>query len=428
MIALVTGIGAFSEKYYGGGLSFIKGTVTRIAKKEPILYLPVVKEIGLIDDWENVREKLEKENIIIPENIIRYFKHSIKYEEILGIYKEEILKNNVRIIFDPSPDISISFSNRVDKLKLIIRGISPFINVCNDVISFDAYCLSRMTDKKLAIVYQWGYVRKLETTLKYYIYGLKYGYKDPLNLLKLRYQYVNATKLRKILNIAKILSVSEGVLEEIPIDKNKYDVKILEYALPIEEDLIKYRTKNKENYVVYFARLTETKGMTDLPLIMRSITSQISDVKLYIFGKFSDKEYEGYIMNLIKKLNLENNIKFLGFLKDEDKYKIVSKAKLVIYPSHEDSYSYVILESIAVGTPVVSYALPGPYSVFKNLSAVRFVKEFDIKGIANEAIKILKMRDEDYYNLIYNEIIDEFIQKRKGWDKISEEIYSNIIY
>jgi len=428
MIALVTGVGAFSEKYYGGGLSFIKGTITRIAKKEPILYLPVIKEIRLIDDWENVREKLEKENIIIPENLIKHFKHSTKYEEILNIYKEEILKNDVRIIFDPSPDVSISFSDRVDKLKLIIKGISPSENVCNDVISFDAYCLSRMTNKKLAIVYQWGFVRKLETALKYYTYGHKYGYKYPLELLKLRYEYVNVTKLRKVLRTAKILSVSEGVLEEIPIDKNKYDVKILEYALPVEEDLIKYRTKNKENYIVYFARLTEIKGVTDLPLIMRYITSQIKDVKLYIFGKFSDKSYENYVINLIKKLNLEDNIKFLGFLKDEDKYKIISKAKLVIYPSHEDSYSYVILESIAVGTPVITYALPGPYSIFKNLPAVRFVKEFDIKRKANEAIRILKMEEENYYNLVYNEIVDEFVQKHKGWDKVVEEIYSNILH
>ena len=55
-----------------------------------------------------------------------------------------------------------------------------------------------------------------------------------------------------------------------------------------------------------------------------------------------------------------------------------------------------------------------------------FVKEFNIKGMANEAIKVLKMKDEDYYNLVYNEKVDKFIEKHKGWDKIVEEIYSNL--
>jgi len=425
MIALGTATGVFSEKYLTGGFNLAKGIVSRIAKKEPMLYLPLIKEIHLIDDWDNIREKLEKENIIIPENIIKYFKHPPKYEEILRVYKDEILKNDVRIIFDPSFDINIDFSNKMTKLTLIINGTSPFANVCNDVITFNAYCISKMTGKKLVILYQWG-MRSLRASLNYYIYGRTYGYKDPLRLLKWRYSYVYATKLKEILKSAKILSVSEGALEELPIDKNKYDVKVLEYSLPIEEDTIKYRTKDKEDYMVFFARLVETKGVTELPLIMKYITSQIKDAKLYIFGKFSDKSYENYVMNLIKKLNLENNIKFLGFLKDEDKYKIVSKARLLIYPTHEDANPFVILESIAVGTPVVSYSLPGPYSVFKDLTAVRFVKEFDIKGMANEAIKILKMKDEDYYDLIYNEKVDKFIEKRKGWDKIVEEIYSNL--
>jgi len=424
MIALVTAAWIFSENLFGGGQKLIKNTMFKIAKKESIIFLPAIKEIGLVDDLNTVEEKLGKNNILIPEKIIKRSNYSTSYDEMLRIYKDEIMRNDVKIIFDPLPTVDIFFRKKSDKFKLIKNGVSPFINVCNDVVSFDAYCLSKMTNKKLVILYQWGHVRKIESALKYYIYGLKYRFKDSLELLKLRYKYVSAIKLDKILRTAKILSVSEGVLEEIPIDKKEYNVRILEHAIPIEEDLTKYRSKFKENYVVFFAKLSETKGVTEIPFIMKYIISQIKDTKLYIFGKFFDRGYEQYIKNLIKKLNLENNIKFLGFLKDEDKYKIVSKAKLVIYPTHEDSYSYVILESIAVGTPVVSYALPGPYSVYKRLPAVRFVKEFNIKGIADEAVRILKMKDEDYFNLVYNEKVNEFIKKRLGWDKIAEEIYS----
>jgi len=427
MIALVTSAVAFSDNFFlGGGQKFIKNIVPKVAKKESMIFLPVIREINFADNLSEFKEKLEKNNLIIPEKILKYSRSSINYEkEMLKIYKDEIIKNNIRIVFDPLPAINITYSNKLDKLKMVKYALSPFISACNNVVSFDAYCLSKITGKKLVVIQQQN-IRELKAALNYYINGYKLGFKEPLGLLKLRFQYINAIKLHKILKTAKILSVSEGTLKEIQIDKKKYDAKVLEYALPIEEDLIKYRTKAKENYMIFFSRFDERKGVTELPLIMKYVTSQIRDIKLYMIGKFYDKKYEEYIMNLIKKINLENNIIFLGLRKDEDLYKIVSKAKLLIYPTHNDSYSYVILESLAVRTPVVSYALPGPYSVFKDLPGVRFVKEFDIKGIANEAVRILKMKDEDYFNLVYNEKVDMFIEKRRGWDKVAEEIYSHL--
>jgi len=429
MIALVTAAWVFNEKLFtGGGQKLVKTTIPKVAEKEPMLFLPAIKEIGLADDLAELREKLEKYNIIIPEKIVNNNpNYSMSYDEMLKIYKDEIIRNDVRLIFDPFPTIDINFSNKLNKLKLIKNGILPYVNICNSVLSFDAYCLSKITGRKLAVIYQ-NFARNQEATLKYYFYGRKYRFRDPSDLLKLRYQYIISTKIRNILKNGKILVVSEGTLKEIPLNKNVYDVKVLEYALPLKEDIIKYRSKEKEDYIIFLARLIETKGVTELPLIMKYIALLIKyDVKLYIIGKFFDKEYENYIKNLIKKFNLENNIKFLGFLKDEDKYKIVSKARLLIYPTHDDLYSYVILESIAVGTPVVSYAIPGPFSVFKDLPAVRFVKEFDIKGMAEEAVRILKMKDEDYYDLVYNEKVNEFIDKRRGWNKVAEEIYSSMI-
>ncbi|WP_420807183.1 glycosyltransferase [Acidianus manzaensis] len=45
-----------------------------------------------------------------------------------------------------------------------------------------------------------------------------------------------------------------------------------------------------------------------------------------------------------------------------------------MYPSLADSFSFslVILESLAVGTPVISYNFFPIYSVYKNVPAVRF--------------------------------------------------------
>ncbi|WP_236749113.1 glycosyltransferase [Acidianus manzaensis] len=101
---------------------------------------------------------------------------------------------------------------------------------------------------------------------------------------------------------------------------------------------------------------------------------------------------------------------------------MVSKARALIYSSHTDSFSLVILESLALGTPVVAYDLPGPKSAYKGLDAVKFVKEFDVKTMAQYTLNILKMKDEEYFNLIYNEKLNNFLDRYKSWDKVADEI------
>jgi len=53
-----------------------------------------------------------------------------------------------------------------------------------------------------------------------------------------------------------------------------------------------------------------------------------------------------------------------GFLPKEKYYETLARARALVYPSHSDSFSLVILESLAVGTPVVTYDIPGPRSVY----------------------------------------------------------------
>ncbi|WP_338076115.1 glycosyltransferase [Acidianus sulfidivorans] len=65
-------------------------------------------------------------------------------------------------------------------------------------------------------------------------------------------------------------------------------------------------------------------------------------------------------------------VEYLGFLSKEELYKVVSKAKLLVYPSLADGFSLVILEAITLGTPAISYNFPPIYTSYKDVPAVRF--------------------------------------------------------
>jgi glycosyltransferase involved in cell wall biosynthesis len=64
---------------------------------------------------------------------------------------------------------------------------------------------------------------------------------------------------------------------------------------------------------------------------------------------------------------------------------------MLIYPSHCDTFSLVVLESLCLGTSVVAYNIPAITSIYRNLPAVRIVEEYDYKNMAKKAIEILKM-------------------------------------
>jgi len=67
-----------------------------------------------------------------------------------------------------------------------------------------------------------------------------------------------------------------------------------------------------------------------------------------------------------------------------------------VYPSHEDSFSLVVLESLALGTMVVAYDIPAIREVYGDL--VYTVQEGDINSMARGVIKVLKMSESEYRN------------------------------
>lgn len=126
-------------------------------------------------------------------------------------------------------------------------------------------------------------------------------------------------------------------------------------------------------------------------------------------------------------MGLSDHIVYKGYLTGNELYDVVSKAKCVVYPSHEDTFSLSILESITVGTPVVSYDIPGPKSVFNGLPAVKFVREYDIDAMSKEVANLFKAGWEDYRKIVYNDKVESFIRDHTGWRNVSERLYEDLM-
>lgn len=106
----------------------------------------------------------------------------------------------------------------------------------------------------------------------------------------------------------------------------------------------------EDNYILYIGRLhIRNKGLDTLLYAMRGI-----DSKLLLIGKGKD---EDMLKKMARELALKN-LEFLGFIREDEKIKLLRKTKLFVLPSRFEGWGIVVLEAAACGIPVVVSDIP----------------------------------------------------------------------
>ena len=96
------------------------------------------------------------------------------------------------------------------------------------------------------------------------------------------------------------------------------------------------------DFLIYVGRLDESKGLPHLfEYFLRYKKEHPSDLKLVLMGKAA--------MDIPR----DPDILPLGFVSDEDKYNGMAAARLLVLPSRFESLSMSVLESMALGVPVL---------------------------------------------------------------------------
>ena len=104
----------------------------------------------------------------------------------------------------------------------------------------------------------------------------------------------------------------------------------------------------------FMGRLHRHKAVVELVDIWRLVASQIPQAKLAVIGDGPDRVM---CEEKVRRLNLENNIKFFGFIDGEEKYKIIKQSRIFLHSSLVDSGGMSACEAMAMRLPVVGYNL-----------------------------------------------------------------------
>ena len=131
-------------------------------------------------------------------------------------------------------------------------------------------------------------------------------------------------------------------------------------------------------------------------------------------------------IKLIKKLNLENNVKFEGYTSSPEKY--YKNASIHLFPSITESFGLVLSETKLYGIPNI---LVGLDYVSCAKGGVSIIYDDKPESIAKEAIKILK--NETYRKKLgkkARESMKAFDNEAtvKRWERLILSIYLEDIY
>ncbi len=120
--------------------------------------------------------------------------------------------------------------------------------------------------------------------------------------------------------------------------------------------------------IVYVGRLVERKGCK---MLLEAFMNCAKDspnlkIKLTVCGKGPQL---ADLKEAVVKNNLEDKVKFLGFVTEEDKIKYLQTADIAIFPSYGgESFGIVLIEAIASGSGcVIGGNNPGYASVLKDI-------------------------------------------------------------
>ena len=193
----------------------------------------------------------------------------------------------------------------------------------------------------------------------------------------------------------------------VGIDENKFNFKMtIEEKHKLKESL----GLNANDFImIYPAELNKNKNQLLLINAMKSLIKENNSIHLLLPGKDS---YNGYYQKLVKDLNLENNIHFLGFRKDIP--KLLNISDIAVASSKREGLPVNIMEAMYVGLPIIATDCRGQRDLVNNNINGYLIKQDDINGF------ILSVN-----NLLNKDIYKRF--KNNNKKEIEKYLLSNII-
>jgi glycosyltransferase involved in cell wall biosynthesis len=183
------------------------------------------------------------------------------------------------------------------------------------------------------------------------------------------------------------------------------------------------RNKVMPAQLLFWGRIEEEKGLTELFIALNTVAKKFPNVKLTLAGEGNRlQEYK----SLITDLGLSNRVEFTGWLNNQEIQTLATKCSIGIFPSRIESFGLSVVEAMAAGLPVIAARGGAVPENIKDGVTGTLVPVNNSDALAEAIIKALK---NPQYSKTMAIAAKSDVQKKFSWDRAADsmiKIYKNL--
>ena len=111
-------------------------------------------------------------------------------------------------------------------------------------------------------------------------------------------------------------------------------------------------TSNSPCQLLFLSRVHPKKGLPLLLGATRRVKDLGNNVMLTVAGN-GEPSYLKEMRILARRLRIEKQVNFLGFVDGEDKHRCLAEADVFVLPSYQENFGVAVAEAMAAGLPVI---------------------------------------------------------------------------
>jgi glycosyltransferase involved in cell wall biosynthesis len=182
------------------------------------------------------------------------------------------------------------------------------------------------------------------------------------------------------------------------------------------KESVDHKWYNNDKFFVITAvgRLTNQKDFVNLINAFELIVHSSNSVRLVIIG---DGEQKNILKSLVRNLNLESKVEFLGF--QSNPYKFMKASNLFVMSSKWEGPGHVLIEALGLGCPVITTDCPiGPADSIQNGEFGELVEVGNTKALSESILYAYKnqsgmlekvKKSENYMKKFYTDnVVNEY--------------------
>ena len=188
-------------------------------------------------------------------------------------------------------------------------------------------------------------------------------------------------------NAASYMAVNKSIKSIVNKKINK-ECHLVPNYIDCSKFMLKNNRKDDNFVLLNVCNFYKVKALDVLLKALNIVINKenYKNVKLKIVGT---GEYKNYYESISNSLNLNNNVEFLGYIKNEELSTIYRNADVLCVSSSFETFCIPIVEALSTGLPVITTDCVGPLEIVNNSNSI-VTPIGDIEEYAKSIIKMIK--------------------------------------